>query len=389
MDPDREFRYLDNAATTRTSPAAGEVLARLSAEEYGNPSSLHPLGIRARRILEEAREFLRGACGASGLVFTGGGTEATNLALRGVLAERPGRILAGAADHPSVRRTAEDLARRGFGELVLYPVARSGQPDLEAFAESLNEDTTLVSILYGHNEVGTLPPLDEMVRLVRTRAPRAHLHVDAVQAFAKIPVDLERFGADSMTIAAHKIHGPKGIGALLLGPKRRPAPLITGGGQEGGLRSGTENPAGAAAFAQAAEEWISRQAEVTGRIEGLRDRLEAELKAALPELVVLGDPASRLPHILAVSLPGLRGEVLMHHLEADGICVSTGSACSQRRRAKEGAEERALAAMGLPRELIDGALRISFGRFNDEEDVAAVAAALPRAASELKRLGLR
>ncbi len=379
---------LDNAATTRLAPEVLEAVTEALRSVPGNPSSLHPSGLAARRRLEESRDLLRGMTGASEIVFTGGGTEATNLAMRGFFEGRDGgAILVGAADHPSVLRTAEALAARGH-PLRIYPVDGACRPDLEAFAALLDAEVRFVSILHGNNEVGSLPPLADMVELVRTKAPRAHLHLDAVQAFAKIPLDLERIGADSMTIAAHKIHGPKGVGALALGPKRRPAPLITGGGQEAGLRSGTENVPGAIGFAVAAESWIGRQTEESGRIRELRDETERLLRERLPGLEVLGPREERLPHILSITFPGLRGEVLMHHLEGEGVLVSTGSACSQRQERKGKTGSHVLKAMGLSEARIRGALRISFGRLSTGADVEALARALPEAVEALESLRL-
>ncbi|HHI80502.1 MAG TPA: cysteine desulfurase [Planctomycetes bacterium] len=382
-----KIHYLDNAATTPVDPEVARFHGALLEECYGNPSSLHPLGIQAKKKLDEARDLLMGFCGASRMVFTGGGTEATNLALRGVLQNKPGaRILAGEADHPSVLRTGEALEQQGY-RFETYPVDQNGVPRLEALERLLDKEVRFVSILHGNNEVGSLAPLGKMVPLIRDKAPRAHIHVDAVQAFAKIPVDLDRLGVDSMTLAAHKIHGPKGVGALALGPKFPPQALITGGGQEGGLRSGTENVPGICAFAKAAELWISRQSEESGRIRAMRDRLEANILEGIPEMRRLGSQ-DRLPNILCLSLPGARGEVLMHHLEEEGICISTGSACSQRAEKRGKTGSHVLRAMGLDQRTIQGAIRISLGRLSTEKDLEAIEESLPRIVGKLKALGM-
>ncbi len=383
----KKIVYLDNAATTPMDPLVLEEYAARLKDCYGNPSSLHPPGIHAARVLGEARELLCGLIGARRILFTGGGTEATNLAFRGTLRGKKGRMLVGAADHPATMRTAEDLAREDLG-LSVYPVDEKGQPRLDAFGELLDEELRFVSILYGNNEVASLAPLGPMIALVRERAPRALVHVDVVQSFAKVPVDLDRMDADFMTIAAHKIHGPKGVGALAIGHRGGLVPQLTGGGQEGGLRSGTENVVGNAAFAHAAELWISRMAEESGRIEAMRNRMEARLLEEIDGLRVLGDPERRLPNILSVSISGCVGEVLMHHLEQHGICVSTGSACSQKGGKKVRDGSSTLDAMGLDRETVRGALRISLGRLSKDSDVDALLEELPRAAKKLRALGL-
>ncbi len=387
MGKAKTIHYLDNAATTPVDPHVAELLAALFRDCYGNPSSLHPPGIQAKKKLDEARDLLLGMTGASRIVFTGGGSEATNLAMRGFLMGKPGaRILAGKADHPSVLKTGEALVQEGFS-FDTYDVNRMGVPDLSSFEGLLSREVRFVSILHGNNEVGSLAPLSQMIHLVREKSPRAHIHIDAVQAFCKVPLDLDRLGVDSMTLAAHKIHGPKGVGALALGPKNPPQALITGGGQEGGLRSGTENVPGIVAFAKAAELWISRQSEESGRIRGWRDHLEVHLLEKLPDLRRLGAD-ERLPNLLCLSLPGARGEVLMHHLEEEGICISTGSACSQRAEKRGKTGSHVLKAMGLDQKTIQGAIRISLGRLTTQEDVVAIEEALPRIVAKLKTLGM-
>lgn len=374
-------------------PEVIDAMAQAMRDCFGNPSSLHPPGVAAHRMLERARLLLSGMLGARSLVFTGGGTEASNLAIRGITRKDAGkkdagRILFGRADHPATTATITDLATDGFTPVAL-PVHASGQLDLEALEQELRQEAAapvrLISLLYGHNELGTLSDIEGAIALVREHAPRAHVHVDIVQAFAKAPFDLDRMGADSATIAAHKIHGPKGLGALALGAKAHPKAFVTGGGQESGLRSGTENVPGAHAFARAAELWVSRMDEESGRIRRMRDDCESRLRSAIPQLRVLGDPERRLPHLLPITLPGLVGEVLLHHLDEHGIYVSTGSACSQHDKKKSG-EEFGLEAIGVPGEELRGMLRISFGRLNQEQDVDAICRALPEIVQSLQPL---
>ncbi len=381
------MHYLDNAATTPLDPLVAEDLARSQRDSWGNPSSLHPVGVAAARELSEARELMLGMLAATSVVFTGGGTEATNLAMRGFCRGKKGRIVVGAADHPSVVATARDLETEGMSVSV-YPVDDKCRPKLDAFRDALDEDVLFVSLLHGNNEVGTLLPLDGMVRMVREHAPRAHLHVDGVQSFCKVPLDVERLGVDSITLAAHKIHGPKGVGALALGHRHQPRPVMTGGGQENGLRCGTENVCGNRAFARAAELWISNMHETSGHVQSLRDRVQRGLVDAIDDVEVLGDPDARLPHILCLAIRRVRGEVVMHHLEENGIYVSTGSACASSSRAKANTGSHVLEAMQLPQELINGTLRISFGRLNTDADADAVLQAMPAVVEQLRALGV-
>jgi len=395
MSP-QDYHYLDNAATTPVDPEIAESMARALREDYGNPSSLYPLGMHASRVLEESREILSGMLGARRIVFTGGGTESTNLAMRGqFLGGRAGATLVGAADHPSVTETARSLSLEGH-EMRVYPVDRLCHPDVERFDALLDEDLRFVSILYGNNEVGTLPELSTLVDLVRKKAPRAHVHVDAVQAFCKVPLDLDRLGVDSATVAAHKIHGPKGVGALALGNKKQPTPLITGGGQEMGMRSGTENVCGIRAMVQAAELWISRMSEVRQRHLDWRKQLLDTLDEAGCEHHLLGDPEVRLANVISLAFPGVAGEVAMNHLAERGLYVSTGSACSQRgepagksaRKKEARTGSRILQAMDLPPEWIQGTLRISLGRLTQQADVDALCKELPAVVQLLRELGL-
>lgn len=386
-----DLHYLDNAATTAIDPEVRSYLTSAYDTMWGNPSSSSRLGRAAKRELEVARDLLIGMLGASDLIFCGGGTEATNLAMRGSLMRGPRNarscILVGAADHPAVLETARALEGPKC-RLEIYPVGEQGRVRLDAFAERVESnaaDLRFVSILHGNNENGTLAPVEAMIRSVRAHAPEAHVHVDAVQSFAKIEVDLDRMGADSITIAGHKIHGPKGIGALALGPVRTPATLITGGGQERGYRCGTEDVASARAFALAAELWISRQKEETGRITALRDRCEREIFRRVEGCELLGDAQTRLPHLLPLGIRGVRGSMVQSELEARNILVSTGSACASEHR--DTASSHVHVAMGIPSAVARGALRVSFGRLNTERDADALIDALPALVEDLRRSG--
>ncbi|MCI0589557.1 MAG: cysteine desulfurase [Planctomycetes bacterium] len=377
--------YLDNAATTRCDPRAAAEVSRFLLEEYGNPSSVHPLGVAAARALREARETLARCLEAEpgGVVFTSGGTEADDLAVLGFARtlRRHGRhLVVGATEHPAVLEAAKALGEEGF-ETSVVPADRAGRIDPAAVASACRPDTVVVAVMMANNELGTLAPVSEIARAVRTRAPRAAFHVDAVQAFGKAPVSLRATGADSIALSSHKIHGPKGVGALVLAPGRRPAPLLHGGGQEGNLRSGTENLPGIAGFARAAALAVESLAAEVPRWRRLRERLERGLAAALPDRLVNGDPERSVPTILSVTFPGVPGEALLHHLEARGVLVSTGAACHSRRGGSH-----VLLACGMAEEAVRSTIRFSFGRFTSEADVDRAVAAVPALVAELRAL---
>ncbi len=377
--------YLDNAATTRCDPRAAAEVSRFLLEEYGNPSSVHPLGVAAARALREARETLARCLEAEpgGVVFTSGGTEADDLAVLGFARalRRHGRhLVVGSTEHPAVLEAAKALGEEGF-ETSVVPADRAGRVDPGAVASACRPDTVVVAVMMANNELGTLAPVPEIARAVRTRAPHAAFHVDAVQAFGKAPVSLRATGADSIALSSHKIHGPKGVGALVLAPGRRPAPLLHGGGQEGNLRSGTENLPGIAGFARAAALAAESLAAEVPRWRRLRERLERGLAAALPDRVVNGDPERSVPTILSVTFPGVPGEALLHHLEARGVLVSTGAACHSRRGGSH-----VLLACGMAEEAVRSTIRFSFGRFTSEADVDRAVAAVPALVAELRAL---
>ena len=378
--------YLDNAATTRCDPRVAEAVERFLLEEYGNPSSVHPLGVRAARALREARETLARLLDAdpSGIVFTSGGTEANNLAVLGfarALRSRGKHLVVSAIEHPSVLGAARALEGEGF-ETTVVPVDRAGRVDPARIASALRAETVFVAVMLANNEIGTVEPVAEIARAVRAGAPRAAFHVDAVQAFGKIPVSIRAIGADSISLAAHKIHGPKGVGALVLASGRKPAALLFGGGQEANLRSGTENLPGIVGFALAASLAVEALETEAPRVRGLREKLARGLAVALPDLVRNGDPERSVPTILSAVFPGVPGEVLLHHLEARGVYVSTGAAC----HAKQADSSHVLLACGLPEEVVRSTIRFSLGRFTTEGDVSRAIGAVPALVAELRAL---
>jgi cysteine desulfurase len=378
---------LDAAATTRLSMAARGVLVEALDAGWGNPSSRHARGAAARAAVEEARRQVARAVGAdpAAVCFTSGGTEANALAvLGGARAGRarvPGgatpRVLFAPDEHACVRNSAESLVEEGF-EVRHLPVDRAGALDLEAAAELLHPHTVLVSCVLINNEIGRLHPVRRLARLVRARSPRAQVHTDAVQAFGKIELDLEELGVDTLALSAHKVHGPQGVGALVRRSAARLEPLAHGGGQEAGLRPGTEPAPLLAAFGVAAAEAEEQQAAFLERARGLRARL-AENLAPGCALLECGEA---VPMIAALLLPGPPAEVWQHHLEERGVCIGVGSACSS------GSRELSptLAALGLDARAGRQVARLSFARTTTPEEVDAALAALRAVERELGAL---
>lgn len=376
--------YLDNAATTLPDHAAAEAMLAAVGAAYGNPSSLHAKGLEAERVVRAAREAVARLAGvpASGIVFTSGGTEANNLAIRGVLSVRSGGVLTTAVEHSSVLEPAERAAREGRAVTVV-PVDRRGVVDPDAVRAGLRQDVALLSVMAVNNEAGTVQPLAEIGRaLGEVRGRRPLFHVDAVQAAGKIPMRVREWGADLVTLSAHKIHGPKGVGALWIRNGVRLAPLFGGGDQERGLRPGTENVPGIAGFGAAAEVAARDPDGAAARMQRLRGRLR-DLVLRVPDAFANGaDGGAAAPHILNVTFPRVRGETLVHRLEMDGIYVSTGSACHSRLARPS----HVLVAMGLPVEAAMSSIRFSLSRLTTEEEIEIAGEAVQRAVEELRTL---
>lgn len=357
--------YLDNAATTRPLRAVVEAMAKVQSELFGNPSSLHAFGPPAKKALEDAREFLRGSLGAARLVFTSGGSEADHLGIVGsALVRPPGRILMAASDHPALLQTTNLLGRLRHHVTVL-PVTQHGDLAPETLFDALGQDVRVVALMYGHNELGTLCRLTDLVELVRRTAPAAHVHVDLVQTYGKIPFDLDDTGVDSVAVSGHKFHGPRGAGFLALSSTADVAPVLLAGGQEGGLRGGTENVAGAVGLAIAAEAALTHQASTAAHTGALAERMLQAVRAAIPDVARLGAPDRRLPHILSLRLPGVVGQTLLERCTARGVAFSTGSACHS--ASAPGAKDdrgkpdnHVLAAIGLDRRQAREVVRLSF-----------------------------
>ena len=374
--------YFDNAATTRVDDGVIAQMTDVMKNEYGNPSSLHTRGVNAQLRMERAAHQVESALGMKGgrLYFTSGGTESNNLALFGAaeaLKRRGKRIVTTKIEHSSVLESARELGRRGFDVVELSP-DETGTVPLSALEEALTDDTILVSMMLVNNEVGTIQPVKDAARLVHAHCPNAVFHTDAVQAFGKIPFKVTDLGVDMLSLSGHKIHAPKGVGALYVGEKTRVVPLLHGGGQQGGVRPGTEAVPLIVALGHAAHEAQTDLSATTERLSALRARLENGL--ADMENVVIHTPHEGVsPFIMNISVLGFRSETLLHFLAQKGIFVSSGSACSK------GAKSHVLAAMGCTDAEIDSALRLSFSKFNDISDADIFVACLREAVSTLRR----
>ena len=357
--------YLDCNATTPPDERVLQAMHDCLAAHWGNPSSLHQAGRAARADLDRAREQVAALVGVhpSQVVFTSGGTEANNLALWSFCARAgtPGMLAVSAIEHPSLLEPARAWAGRGW-RLAELPVDGEGRLDMAALDEALATGAGLVSVMAANNETGVLQDIPAIAE--RVRAAGGVLHTDAVQMAGKLPLDFAALGAQMMSLSAHKIHGPKGVGALILDKALEFTPMLVGGGQERGRRAGTENVAGIVGFGVAAE--LAAQ-ELEGRsahLRRLRDYLESRL-AELPGVVVFGQGAERLPNTVQLALPGIEGEALLMQLDREGIAVSSGSACSSGSREPS----HVLTAMGVEETLARSAIRVSLGRHNSQADI--------------------
>lgn len=373
--------YLDNAATTMVCPEAAEAALAVMTVNYGNPSSTHTMGRNAAKILENARQQVAKALGAAydEIYFTSGGTESDNWALLSgaELMKRRGRhIISSQAEHGAVLRSLEVLEKRGFEVTRLAP-QRDGSIDVSDVTAALRKDTILVSLMMVNNETGGVTDIPAVSKAIKAAGSSALLHTDAVQGFLKLPLSAKTLGADLISISGHKIHAPKGVGALFIkgGVKAlNLSPLLFGGGQETGRRAGTEALPLIAAFGQAAEIGHILRSGSEEHMRELKELAISRLTSDNPELKVMSGEA---PHILSVSLPGYKSEVIMNYLEHREIYVSKSSAC------KKGGRSHVLEAAGHSHAVIDGALRISFSRFTVREDILALCDGLRDAAREL------
>lgn len=381
--------YLDNSATTPVRPEVLAAMEEALKTTFGNPSASHGLGLAAEKAVRRAREQVAGVLGAAPeeIVFTSGGTEANNLALKGVaraMRRRGRHIITSAVEHPSVLNACRQLEEEGF-EVTYLPVNAHGLVAPERVAAALRPDTILVSIMHVNNEVGAVQPVEAIGRILAQRPQKVYFHVDAVQSFARLPLKPASWNIDLLSASAHKIHGPKGVGALYVRRQTRLVPLMGGGDQEMGLRPGTENVPGIVGFGVAAALAAEEAAEATRRMAALRQRLWEGISRALPQARYNGPPLeAAAPHILNVSF-GVRAEVLLHSLEAVGIYVSSGAACHSRRPDPS----HVLKAMGLAGQDLESAIRFSLSFLTTAEEVDYTIAKLAEIVPELSRFQRR
>lgn len=356
--------YLDYAATAPVLPQAAQAVGE-ALERFYNPSSQYAPGLETARELAGHRGSLAAAlgCQPEEVVFTSGGTEGDNWAIRWAEQKKKGHIITTAVEHPAVLEPIKALAQKGF-EVTYLPVDRKGRISVEDFKATLREDTVLCSVMLVNNELGSVQPVAECCTIAKAYNRDIFFHTDAVQAFLKLPFSCRELGVDALTVSGHKVGAPKGVGCMYLKKGSRLKPMLLGGGQESGLRSGTESTALIAALAAAVDQGAKVLNEETQTLSELRDYAAEELKKALPELELISQEGA--PHILAVTLPGYKSEVVVRYLGDRGVYISSGSACHK------GKLSHVYAALGLPKPWLTGALRISFGPDSTKEDVDAL-----------------
>ncbi|WP_029688531.1 cysteine desulfurase family protein [Thermoanaerobacter sp. A7A] len=360
--------YLDNSATTRVRSEVIEKIVEVLDKQYGNPSSLHMKGYEAEKLMSEARENVSKLINGDneGIIFTSGGTESNNLALIGVaesLRKKGNHIISSKIEHPSVLNVLKHLEENGF-DVTYLDVDKTGKIDLEDFKGAITDKTIFVSIMAVNNEIGTIEPIDEIADIADEKD--IVFHVDAIQAAGKINIDVKKQKIKMVSLSSHKIHGPKGVGALYVDKSVRIRPIIFGGGQEKNLRSGTENLPGIVGFGIASKLAKENFNDNINKLMNLKRKLYQGIVSEIKDIHLNGpDIEGGAPHILNISFAGVRGEVLLHALEEKGIYVSTGSACSSKKKG----QSHVLKAIGLKEDLIESAIRFSFGIFNTEEEI--------------------
>lgn len=372
--------YLDNAATTKIHDDVLEDMMPYLKEQYGNPSSIHRYGRFAHKAIEKARKQIAYLINAdpSEILFTSGGTESNNTALYGIAKKKPGsRIITSSIEHDAILEPCKKLEKEGF-DIIYLPVNNYGLVDPLILKENLTENTSLVSIMFGNNEVGTVEPISDFVKICNEQ--NIPFHTDAVQATGKIRIDVKELGIDLLSISSHKINGPKGIGALYIRKGISIDPVILGGGQENGLRSGTENVANIVGFGKACELSRINLLENISRMKELRDYISTKIIQEIPEVILNGHPESRLPNNIHFTFLGVNGEDLLIKLDENEIAASTGSACSvQIQKASH-----VLQAMGFSHEQITGSLRLTIGISNNLEEMDKTVEILKKVVKELR-----
>ncbi|MGB9301373.1 MAG: cysteine desulfurase NifS [Anaerolineae bacterium] len=382
---ERRAVYLDHAATTPVHPQVVEAMLPYFSERYGNASSIHSLGREARQGLEEARATVAGIlnCRGAEIIFTSGGTESDNLAIRGVSwmnRRRGDHIITSSVEHHAVSHTCEQMERQFGFEVTYLPVDEYGLVDSRDVERAITETTILISIMYGNNEVGTVEPIAEIGEIARRRG--IPFHTDAVQAAGALSLDVQELDVDLLTLSAHKFYGPKGVGLLYVREGVGVLPIQTGGGHERGLRSGTENVAGIVGLATALKLAEERREEESIRLAALRDRLIEGVLSSIDHCWLLGHPQTRLPNNANIAFEYVEGEGILVGLDLEGIAASSGSACST----GSADPSHVLLAMGVRPDLARGAIRMTLGRENTEEDVDRVSEVLPAIVERLRAM---
>lgn len=375
--------YLDNNATTRVDPAVLQAMLPFFSGRYGNPSSMHSFGGGVGRDIARARDQVAAllGCRPTEALFTSCGTEGDNTAIHSALAAQPGKrhLVATRVEHPAVLGVASHLAGQGY-ETTLLGVDKLGRLDLEELRAAIRKDTALVSVMYANNETGVIFPIREIAEICKERG--VLVHTDAVQAVGKLPIDLAEMPVDMLTLSGHKLHGPKGVGALFVRRGTPFRPFLLGGHQERGRRAGTENTAGLVGLGAACELAMRHMAGESGRVAALRDRLQAGLLAAIPESIVNGDCENRLPNTLSIAFKYVEGEAILLLLDRFGICASSGSACTS------GSLEpsHVLRAMGVPFTFAHGSVRFSLSRYTTGADIDLALKELPGIIARLREI---
>ena len=376
--------YLDNSATTKPYQEVVDKMVLALTTQYGNPSSIYKKGIEVEREIKEIRRNIARSLGAkeTEIYFTSGGTECNNTIIRSVAKlnkKTKNHIISTVIEHPSVLNTLKDLEADGF-EVTYLPVGKDGKISLEDLKNAIKKETILVSVMHVNNEIGTIQPIEEIGKYLKSLDEKVYFHVDGVQSYAKIKFRPSRYNIDFMSVSGHKLHGPKGIGFMYVKENNRIKPLLTGGGQEIGIRSGTENVPGIYGIGEAVR-ILNQDLEGTiDKIRGLRDLLKEEILANIDN-VKINSPEDGVCHVLNVSFRGVRGEVLLHYLEQKEIYVSTGSACSSKKKGSH-----VLNAIKLTPDEIEGAIRFSLSDFNTEEEILETVKVLKDSINDLRMI---
>ncbi|MDD5327588.1 MAG: cysteine desulfurase NifS [Phycisphaerae bacterium] len=375
--------YFDNNATTKVADEVLEEIKPYFCKLYGNPSSMHNFGGQVGIKIREAREKIAVllGCDPSEIIFTGCGTESDNAAIKGTLAAYPDKhkVITTRVEHPAVLSVCRDLENHGY-TVVEIPVDRKGRLNIDQLAESLTEDTAIVTVMYANNETGTIFPIEKIAEMVTGKG--IVFHTDAVQAVGKIPLNLSKSAIDLLSISGHKLHAPKGVGILYVRKGTRLAPFMLGGHQESGRRAGTENVPGIIGLGRACELAMQNFSEENKKVRQLRDKLEKSILEKCPDCMVNGDPENRLPNTSNISFEFIEGEAILLMLDKFGICASSGSACTS------GSLEpsHVLRAMGVPFTAAHGSIRFSLSRYNTEKEVDYTIEKIPEIVNKLRKL---